>query len=86
MCRLHQYVSTKNIAHYCNCKKYPRAREIHMIAIPRARSREAFSDIPQKRVAANKKKQFVWTDDKAQLLLAVLHGYKIKHLVEGTCD
>ena len=64
--------------------EYP--REFHVTAIPRARSRDAFSDIPPKRVAANKKKQFVWTDDEAQLLLAVTHGYKSKHLVEGTRD
>ena len=64
--------------------EYP--REFHVTAIPRARSRDVFSDIPRKRVAANKKKQFVWTDDEAQLLLAVTHGYKIKHLVEGTRD
>ena len=64
--------------------KYP--CDFHVTAIPRARSRDAFSDVPPKRVVANKKKQFVWTDDEAQSLLAVTHGYKIKHLVEGTRD
>ena len=64
--------------------EYPRG--FHVTAIPRAWSRDAFSDIPRKRVAATKKKQFVWTDDEAQLLLAVAYGYKIKHLVEGTRD
>ena len=37
------------------------------------------------RAAASKKKEFVWTDDEAELLLTVTHDYKIKHLVEGTC-
>ena len=37
-----------------------------------------------KRAAASKKKEFVWTDDEADLLLTVTHEYKIKHLVEGT--
>ena len=60
--------------------------EFHVTANPRARSQDTFSDIPRKRVAANKKKQFVWTDDGAQLLLAVAHGYKINYLVEGTRD
>ena len=63
-----------------------RPREFHVTATPCARSRDVFSDVPQKPVAANKKKQFVWTDDEAQLLLAVTQGYKIKHLVEGTRD
>ena len=48
-------------------------REFHVTASPRARSRDAFSDIPWKRVAANKKKQFVWTDDEAQLLLFAVY-------------
>ena len=65
-------------------KEYP--REFHVTTIPRARSRDALSDIPPKRVAANKKKQFVWTDAEALLLLAVVHGCIIKHLVEGTRD
>ena len=66
--------------------KYP--CEFHVIAIVRARSRDTFSNILPKRVAANEKKQFVnvWMDDEAQLVLAVTHGYKIKHLVEGTRD
>ena len=64
--------------------EYP--REFHVTAIPHARSEDAFSDIPWKWAAANKKKPFVWMDDEAQLLLAVTHGCKIKHLVEGTRD
>ena len=63
---------------------YP--RQFHVTTIPHARSRDALGDIPSKQVEANKKKQFVWKDDEAQLLLAVTHDYKIKHLVEGTCD
>ena len=31
------------------------------------------------------KKEFVWTDDEAQLLLEVAHDYKLKHLAEGIC-
>ena len=33
----------------------------------------------------NKKgrKEFTWTDDKAQLLLEVAHDYKVQHLAEG---
>ena len=49
------------------------SREFHVTTIPRARSRDALSEIPPKRVAANKKKRFVWTDDEVHLLLAVTH-------------
>ena len=84
MRRLHQYISTKNVYVIVIINEYP--REINVTAIPRARSRDAFSDIRFKWVAANKKKQFVWTDDEAQLLLEVTHRYKIEHLVEGTRD
>ena len=31
------------------------------------------------------KKEYIWTDDEAQLLLEVAHDYKLKHLSEGTC-
>ena len=31
------------------------------------------------------KKDFVWTDDKVELLLNVTHKYKVQHLVEATC-
>ena len=37
-------------------------------------------------MAANKKKQCVWTDDEAEMLLVVTHDYIGKQLVEGTCD
>ena len=49
-------------------------------------SRDSYSDISSKQVAANKRKQFFWTNDEAELLLAVTHDYKIKNLVEGTCN
>ena len=39
----------------------------------------------KKNAKANKKKEFVWTDDEALLLLTVAKDYKIKHLVEGIC-
>ena len=64
--------------------EYP--RKFHVTTIPRARSQDTLGDILPKLEAANEKKQFVWTDDEAQLLLAVTHDYKIKHLVEGTCN
>ena len=83
MLHLDQYVSTKNAARCC-INKHP--REFHVTAIPRAQSWDAFSNVPRKQVAANKKKQFAWTDDEAQLLPAVTHGCKINHLVEGTHD
>ena len=51
-----------------------------------ARSRFVLSDFPLNRAAASKKKEFVWTDDEAELLLAVTHDCKIKRLVEGTRD
>ena len=38
-----------------------------------------------KKTKPDKKKEFVWTDDEALLLLTVAKDYKIKHLVEGTC-
>ena len=31
------------------------------------------------------KKDFVWTDDEAELLLNVTHHYKVQQLAEGTC-
>ena len=31
------------------------------------------------------RKEFIWTDDEAQLLLDVAHDYKLKHLSEGIC-
>ena len=31
------------------------------------------------------RKDFIWTDDEAELLLNVTHDYKVQHLVEGTC-
>ena len=65
-------------------KQYP--RDFHVTIVPRARSGYALSDMPPKRAAASKKKEFVWTDDEAELLLTVTHDYKIKHLVEGTRD
>lgn len=41
---------------------------------------------PKKKLSEKKsKKEFIWTDDEAQLLLDVAHDYKVKHLVEGTC-
>ena len=49
-----------------------------------AQSRCALSNFSPKRAAARKKKEFVWTDDVAEL--AVTHDYKIKRLVEGTRD
>ena len=64
--------------------EYP--REFHVTTIPCGRSWDALCAIPPKWVAANKKKQFVWTDNEVQLLLAVAHSFKIKHLVEGTRD
>ena len=30
------------------------------------------------------KKEYIWTDDEAQLLLEVAHDYKLEHLSEGT--
>ena len=41
--------------------------------------------MPPKKKQDKSKKEFIWTDDKAELLLNVVHDYKIKHLVEGTC-
>ena len=41
---------------------------------------------PKKKTSEKKgKKEFIWTDDEAQLLLDVAHDYKVKHLAEGTC-
>ena len=31
------------------------------------------------------RKDFIWTDDEAELLLNVTHDYKVQHLVEGIC-
>ena len=42
-------------------KQYP--RDFHVTIVPRARSGYALSDMPPKRAAASKKKEFVWTDD-----------------------
>lgn len=33
----------------------------------------------------SQKKEFVWSNDEAQLLLEVTHDYKVRHLAEGTC-
>ena len=41
--------------------------------------------MPPKKKQNKSKKEFIWTDDEAELLLSVVHDYKIKHLVEGTC-
>lgn len=43
--------------------------------------------MPPKRAPKNngQKKDFVWSDDEAELLLNVTHDYKIQHLVNGTC-
>ena len=32
-----------------------------------------------------KKKDFVWSDDEAELILSVTHDYKVQCLTEGTC-
>lgn len=43
-------------------------------------------EMPPNRAPKNKeKKDFVWSDDEAELLLNVTHDYKIQHLVNGTC-
>ena len=88
MWRFHQYVFThtfppKTLHVIVIINEYP--LEIHMTTIPRAWSWDTLSNIPPKRVADHKKKQFVWTDDEAELLLGVTHDYKAKHLKEGTC-
>ena len=41
--------------------------------------------MPPKKKSEKKSKEYIWTDDNAQLLLEVAHDYKIKHLAEGTC-
>ena len=45
--------------------------------------------MPPKRAPNKKndsaKKEFVWSDDEAELLLSVTHEYKTQHLVNGTC-
>ena len=41
--------------------------------------------MPPKKKQDKSKKEFIWTDNEAELLLNVVHDYKIKHLVEGTC-
>ena len=43
--------------------------------------------MPPKRAPKNsrKKKDFVWSNDEAEILLTVTHDYKIQHLVNGTC-
>ena len=39
---------------------------------------------PKKKSEKNKK-DFLWTDYKAELLLNVTHDYKVQQLIEGTC-
>lgn len=40
--------------------------------------------MPPKKTSEKKgKKEFIWTDDEAQLEVA--HDYKVKHLAEGAC-
>ena len=39
---------------------------------------------PKKKPGKNKK-DFLWTDDEAELLLNVNHNYKVQQLTEGTC-
>ena len=62
------------------------SRDFQATIVPRAWSQYALSDMLPKWAAASIKKEFVWTDDKAELLLTVTEDYKIKHLVEGTYD
>ena len=33
----------------------------------------------------SRKPEFIWTDDKAELLLSVTHEYKVQQFVDGTC-
>ena len=84
MWRLHQTFPPKTLHVIVIINEHP--REFHVTTISRAQSWDALSNIPPKRVAANKKKLFGRTDDKGELLLAVTHDYEIKHLVEGTRD
>ena len=41
--------------------------------------------MPPKKDNSGKKKDFVWSNDEAELLLSVTHKYKIQCLTEGTC-
>ena len=41
--------------------------------------------MPPKKDNSGKKKDFVWSNDEAELLLSVTHEYKIQCLTEGMC-
>ena len=41
--------------------------------------------MPPKKGQGKTKKDFVWTDDEAELLLRVTHDYNVQHLDKGTC-
>ena len=65
-------------------KRYP--PDFHVTTVHMHRVAFALSGFPLNWAAASKKKEFVWTDDEAELLLAVTHDCEIKRLVEGTRD
>ena len=77
-------LTPKTVHVFAIIKQY--LHDFHVTTVPCAQSRFALSDVPPEQVAASKKKEFVWTNDEAELLLAVIHNYKIKRLVEGTSD
>ena len=41
--------------------------------------------MPPKKKQEKGKKEFMWTDDESELLLNVVHEYKVQQLLEGTC-
>ena len=49
-----------------------------MLAMPPKRAAKKASE-------KKARKEFIWTDDEAQLLLDVAHDFKLQHLSEGIC-
>ena len=65
-----------------------RSSTAHVIGViqrkPRDRHKRYYLAMPPKKNNSGKK-EFVWSDDEAELLLCVTHEYKTQHLVNGTC-
>ena len=64
---LHQYSSPKTVHVVVIIKQY--LHDFHVTIVPCAWSQYVLSNLPPKLVAASKKKEYVWTDDEAELFL-----------------